>query len=67
MATAKVSISPAMRRTTGEKIYNVVNVVILTLFALICAYPFYFLIINSLSDNQAAAAGEVTWRVIGWH
>lgn len=67
MATAKVSISPAMRRTTGEKIYNVVNVIILSLFALICAYPFYFLIINSLSDNQAAAAGEVTWHVIGWH
>lgn len=67
MATAKVSISPAMRRTTGEKIYNVVNVIILSLFALICAYPFYFLIINSLSSNQAAAAGEVTWRVVGWH
>lgn len=67
MATAKVSISPAMRRTTGEKIYNVVNVIILSFFALICAYPFYFLIINSLSSNQAAAAGEVTWRVIGWH
>lgn len=67
MATAKVSISPAMRRTTGEKIYNVVNVIILSFFALICAYPFYFLIINSLSSNQAAAAGEVTWRVISWH
>lgn len=51
MATAKVSISPAMRRTTGEKIYNVVNVIILSFFALICAYPFYFLIINSLSSN----------------
>ncbi len=64
---AKASVSPAMRRTKGEKIYNVVNIIILTLFALICTYPFYYLIINSLSNNQAAAAGDVTWRIEGLH
>ena len=56
-----------MRRTKGEKIYNVVNIIILTLFALICTYPFYYLIINSLSSNQAAAAGDVTWYIKGLH
>ncbi|ATU19893.1 ABC transporter permease [Bifidobacterium choerinum] len=56
-----------MRRTKGEKIYNVVNIIILTLFALICTYPFYYLIINSLSNNQAAAAGDVTWKIEGLH
>lgn len=64
---AKASVSPGMRRTKGEKIYNVVNIIILTLFALICTYPFYYLIINSLSNNQAAAAGDVTWYIKGLH
>ncbi|KFI64232.1 carbohydrate ABC transporter permease [Bifidobacterium cuniculi] len=60
-------ISPAMRRTKGEKVFTVVNVLLLTLFALICTYPFYYLIINSLSNNQAAAAGEVNWWIQGLH
>ena len=64
---AKPGVSPAMRRTKGEKIYNFVNIIILTLFALICTYPFYYLIINSLSNNQAAAAGDVTWYIKGLH
>lgn len=66
MAKAK-SISPAMRRTTGEKVYNVINIAVLSLFALICTYPFYYLIINSLSNNAASAAGEVTWWIQGLH
>lgn len=61
------SISPAMRRTKGEKIYTFVNVALLSIFALICTYPFYYLIINSLSNNKAAAAGEVNWWIQGLH
>lgn len=67
MSRSAVSISPAMRRTRGEKMFNAVNVIMLTLFAFICAYPFYFLIINSLSNNQLAAAGDITWRIEGLH
>lgn len=63
----KAGVSPAMRRTKGEKIFTVVNVILLTLFALICTYPFYYLIINSLSNNQAAAAGEVNWWIQDFH
>ena len=51
MARVKKSVPPSMRRTTGEKIYNV----------------FYYLIINSFSDNNAAAAGEVMWWFKGFH
>ena len=56
-----------MRRTTGEKIYNVFNIFVLSMFTLICVYPFYYLIINSFSDNNAAAAGEVMWWFKGFH
>ncbi|QOL35367.1 carbohydrate ABC transporter permease [Bifidobacterium lemurum] len=56
-----------MRRTPGERVYNIFNIIFLSLFALICTYPFYYLIINSLSDNSAAAAGEVTLWIQGFH
>ncbi|WP_244609220.1 carbohydrate ABC transporter permease [Bifidobacterium moukalabense] len=67
MAKVKKSVPPAMRRTTGEKVYNVFNIIVLSLFTLICVYPFYYLIINSFSDNNASAAGEVMWWFKGFH
>lgn len=67
MARVKKSVPPSMRRTTGEKIYNVFNIFVLSMFTLICVYPFYCLIINSFSDNNAAAAGEVMWWFKGFH
>ncbi len=67
MARVKKSVIPAMRRTAGEKIYNVFNIIVLSLFTLICVYPFYYLIINSFSDNNASAAGEVMWWFKGFH
>ncbi len=67
MAKVKKGVSPAMRRTPGEKAYNVFNIIFLSLFALICAYPFYYLIINSFSDNNASAAGDVMWWFKGFH
>ena len=67
MAKVKKSVSPAMRRTPGEKAYNIFNIIFLSLFALICAYPFYYLIINSFSDNNASAAGDVMWWFKGFH
>lgn len=67
MARVKKSVIPAMRRTAGEKIYNVFNIIVLSLFTLVCVYPFYYLIINSFSDNNASAAGEVMWWFKGFH
>lgn len=67
MARVKKSVPPSMRRTTGEKIYNVFNIFVLSMFTLICVSPFYYLIINSFSDNNAAAAGEVMWWFKGFH
>lgn len=60
-------VSPAMRRTKGEKIFSVFNVFFFIVFAFVCVYPFYYLIINSLSNNAASAAGEVNWLPQGIH
>jgi len=37
------------------------------LFAVVCAFPFYYLIINSISANDMSARGEVMFFPIGVH
>ncbi len=67
MKKTSVSIAPALRRTRGEEIYNVFNIAFFIIFAFICVYPFYYLIINSISNNSASAAGSVNWFPTGIH
>lgn len=67
MARNKKSVPPAMRRIPSERVYNVFNIAVLSIFTLICVYPFYYLIINSFSDNNLSAAGEVMWWFKGFH
>ena len=40
---------------------------IYTLFALVCLYPFYYIFINTISDNSLVARGEVMWYPVGLH
>ncbi|KFI44971.1 multiple sugar transport system permease protein [Bifidobacterium bohemicum] len=61
------SVSPAQRRTTGEKAFAVFNGAFFILFAFLCTYPFWYLMINSVSDNAASAAGKVNWWIQGFH
>ncbi len=63
----KQGVAPAMRRTKGEEIYNVFNIIFFIAFAFVCVYPFYYLIVNSFSNNNASAAGEVMWWFKGFH
>ena len=63
MNTAKFKIS------TGDRIFSFFNYLIFTLFTIICAYPFYYLIINSISANDLSANGMINWlpRNIQFH
>ncbi|GAB3797182.1 carbohydrate ABC transporter permease [Humibacter antri] len=56
-----------VRRTTGEKVFSCLNYLVFVLFALICAYPFYYLIINSVSANNLSALGDVRFFPVGFH
>lgn len=48
------------RKLTGkDNVFNVFNYGVFGLLTLICAYPFYYLIINTLSANDLSAAGEI--------
>ncbi|MGI5892988.1 MAG: carbohydrate ABC transporter permease [Candidatus Merdivicinus sp.] len=48
-----------MKPTKGEKVFNVINILILLLFALICLFPFVHVFAKSISSEASIVAGEV--------
>jgi multiple sugar transport system permease protein/putative aldouronate transport system permease protein len=60
----------AVRRdadVSGRAVFAIVNYSVFLALAFVCAYPFYYLIINSISSNDLAALGEVRWLPTGIH
>lgn len=47
--------------TSGDVLFNIVNYTIFGLFTLICVYPFYYLIINTISANDLSANGSINF------
>lgn len=45
----------------GTVAFNIVNYIIFGILMLICAYPFYYLIINTISANDLSANGAVNF------
>ncbi len=44
----------------GDVVFNIINFTFFILFALICAFPFYYLFINTISNNELVSSGQVT-------
>jgi len=70
-----VTTTPTRRRRvvrrdadlSGRVVFAIVNYSVFLALAFICAYPFYYLIINSISSNDLAALGQVRWLPTGIH
>lgn len=53
-----------MKKNPKEILFQSVILIIFTIFALLCIYPFYYILVYSLSDAKAAAAGGfLLWPV----
>ena len=52
-----------IKTSKGDRTFQVINILI---FAIICAYPFYYLIINSISANDLSASGKVNFLPHGF-
>lgn len=63
----KEEISQVFDKTPGDRIFNVINCCIFGIFTLICAYPFYYLIINTISSNNISASGLINFLPKGIH
>ncbi|WP_432545837.1 carbohydrate ABC transporter permease [Kineococcus sp. SYSU DK004] len=65
-ASSRGSTRPP-RRSVTDVVFSAINYAVFALLAVICAYPFYYLIINAVSANDAAAAGDVRFLPTGLH
>lgn len=57
--------SPIARTSRGDRVFYVINALILGILALIVLYPLYFIIIASISDPDAVLAGKVILYPVG--
>lgn len=55
-----------IKASKGDRTFQVINILIFAIFAIICAYPFYYLIINSISANDLSASGKVNFLPHGF-
>ncbi len=59
MSTAVIKRRPA--RSGGDIAFNVLNYAGFALFTLLCVYPFYYLLINTISANDLSANGMINF------
>lgn len=52
---------------SGSILFNTSNYVFFTLFTLICILPFYYLFINTISNNDLSSRGLITFLPKGIH
>lgn len=55
------------RMKSSDYIFHICNYGIFLVLALICIYPFYYLIINSISANDLSANGDIMFLPKGIH
>ena len=58
-APKKKHINPMNRQSPGDRVVSVLTYFIYAIFAFVCAYPFYYIIINSISANNLSERGKV--------
>ena len=55
------AVANKQNTTASDKVFNVINYLIFGILTLICVYPFYYLIINTLSANDLSANGMINF------
>ncbi len=53
--------SPHIKRTKGDWVFDIAVIVFFCLFTFICIFPFYYLLINTVSDNDLVTSGRVNF------
>lgn len=55
------------RQTSGERLFTILNYTFFIIFTIICVFPFYYLFINTISDNELVRVGAIKWLPRGIH
>jgi multiple sugar transport system permease protein/putative aldouronate transport system permease protein len=51
----------------GNTVFNICNGLFFFLFTLICVFPFYYLFINTISNNELVGSGQINLIPRGFH
>lgn len=55
------------KKTPGDILFNILNYGIFGLFTIACLFPFYYLFINTISDNDLVVKGVINFIPRGLH
>lgn len=55
------------KRTRSDITFNIINYALFAIITLICVYPFYYMIINTISSNALSANGDINILPKGIH
>lgn len=66
-AAVLVSAKTKMQVSATDKLISVTIYILFSLFAFVCVYPFYSIIINTISANDLSAKGEIVFYPKGLH
>lgn len=67
MSRKAIKPKTKMKKSAGDRIFDIINYTIFGIFTLICIYPFYYMFINTISDNRLVDAGKVMFYPMGIH
>lgn len=56
-----------IKKSKGDYLFDIINYTVFALFTLICIYPFYYMFINTISDNRLVDAGKIILYPQGIH
>ena len=50
-----------IKRSAGDWIFDIAVIILFSVFTFICIFPFYYLLINTISDNDLVTSGKVNF------
>lgn len=59
--STKIEMKKKKKLTKGDVTFNIINYAVFLILTIICAYPFYYLIINTISSNDLSANGFINF------
>ena len=63
----KIKVNKKRKLSAADRIFFVIAYTVFFLLALICIYPFYYLVINTVSRNDYVDLGLVMYKPVGFH
>ena len=66
----KIKVSKGMKiksRSTSDRILDLFIYLFFSLFGFVCVYPFYYIFINTISNNKLSEKGSIIWLPKGLH